>query len=498
MKKYVFIRIVRSIISLFIVTSLAFAMVYTLVPRMKIFKTDATWSKLSNDRDAQLAYENNVYERIGYLDFIEQKDICALLNENDDAGYSSCMQAGSAEVKSFVEEYEAKGYESGTYSKNGFVWLKKEIPLASRIINWFGSLIFVDSPSKVVDANNENLERGYYFGQTSTGTPALMCSGCQYKYQVYVNGSFPFIHQNAIKVDFGTSYPTFANTPVLTVMTQSQGEADKHEQVMPNGSTQNTALNLEMCQYKHTLDNLDGNKFVDNYADCPTVRKDMSMVGVSSFMGIISMILSYAIALPAGIGMARKKGKLADKIGMAYIIFIIAVPFLAYIYAFKYVGNVFFGLPDKFPSLGAQDWRSYVLPIISLSLPSIGGTMMWIRRYMIDQSTQDYVKFAKAKGLSEKEIFNNHILRNAIIPIAQGIPASIVSVISGALVTEAVYAVPGMGKMMPDAINNFNNPIVIALTFVFTGVSIFALLAGDLLITVIDPRISLADNGGRK
>ena len=196
--------------------------------------------------------------------------------------------------------------------------------------------------------------------------------------------------------------------------------------------------------------------------------------------------------------MARKKGKLADKIGMAYIIFIIAVPFLAYIYAFKYVGNVFFGLPDKFPSLGGSDWRSYVLPIISLSLPSIGGTMMWIRRYMIDQSTQDYVKFAKAKGLSEKEIFNNHILRNAIIPIAQGIPASIVSVISGALVTEAVYAVPGMGKMMPDSISNFNNPIVIALTFVFTGVSIFALLAGDLLITVIDPRISLADNGGRK
>lgn len=498
MKKYVLIRILRSLVSLLIVTSLAFAMVYTLIPRMKIFQKDATWSKLANDRDAQMAYENTTYERVGYIDFIEQKDICALLYEDKGTGYSSCMQAGNAEVKSFVEEYEAKGYTSGVYNKTGLVWLTRDIPLATRIFNWFDNLLWLDNPSKVVDKNNPDLERKYYFGKTSKGMPAVMCSGCEYKYQLYVDGSFPFIHQNALNIDFGISYPTFANIPVLDVMTQGQGESVKTEQTNPNGTTSNTALNFESCRYKHTLDALDGNRFVDNYANCSTNRKDMSMIGVSSFMGILSLILSYAIALPVGVLMARKKGKLADKIGMAYIIFIIAVPFLAYIYAFKFMGSLLFGLPDKFPMLGSLNWKSYVLPIISLSLPSIGGTMMWIRRYMIDQSTQDYVKFAKAKGLSEREIFNNHILRNAIIPIAQGIPSSIVAVISGALITEAVYAVPGMGKMMPDAINNFNNPTVIALTFIFTGVSIFALLAGDLLITVIDPRISLADNGGRK
>ncbi|MBE6114242.1 MAG: ABC transporter permease [Erysipelotrichaceae bacterium] len=499
MKKYVLVRILRSLFSLVVVTSLAFAMVYTLVPRMRIFKTDGTWSKLSSDRDAQMSYENSTYEKIGYIDFIEQKDICALLYEDKSGtGYSSCMQAGNAEVVSFVEEYEAKGYTSGVYEKNGLVWMTREIPLASRIVDWFSNILWLDGPNRIQDANNPDLERGYYLGETSTGSPALMCSGCEYKYQVYVNGSFPFIHQNVLNVNFGTSYPTYANTPVLDVFTQSQGESVRTEQLMPNGTTQSSSLDLETCKYKYTLDNLDVNKFNDNYADCTTVRQDPSMLSVSAIMGILSLILSYGIALPVGNLMARKKGKLADKIGMAYIIFIIAVPFLAYIYAFKYVGNVFFGLPDKFPSLGALNWKSYVLPIISLSLPSIGSTMMWIRRYMIDQSTQDYVKFAKSKGLSQKEIFNNHIMRNAIIPIAQGIPSSIVSVISGALITEAVYAVPGMGKMLPDSISAFNNPIVITLTFIFTGVSIFALLAGDLLITVIDPRISLADNGGRK
>ena len=123
---------------------------------------------------------------------------------------------------------------------------------------------------------------------------------------------------------------------------------------------------------------------------------------------------------------------------------------------------------------------------------------MWCRRYMIDQSTQDYVKFARAKGLSQGEIYKNHILRNAIIPLAHGIPSSIILSITGALITETVYSIPGMGKMLPDSLTSFNNPMIVALTFIFTALAIFSVLAGDILITFIDPRISLDDKGGRK
>ena len=123
---------------------------------------------------------------------------------------------------------------------------------------------------------------------------------------------------------------------------------------------------------------------------------------------------------------------------------------------------------------------------------------MWMRRYIIDQSSSDYVKFAKAKGLEEKEIFSKHILRNAIIPIVHGIPGSILGCLTGALITETVYAVPGMGKTLVDAINNSNNGMIIGLTLLFTTLSVVSLILGDILMAIVDPRISFTEEGGRK
>lgn len=116
---------------------------------------------------------------------------------------------------------------------------------------------------------------------------------------------------------------------------------------------------------------------------------------------------------------------------------------------------------------------------------------MWIRRYMVDQESADYVKFARSKGLTDKEISKRHILKNAIIPIINGLPSSVILAISGAIVTESMFAVPGMGKMLPDAINGANNNMVITLTFIFTSLAVFSVFLGDLLMTVVDPRISL-------
>ena len=192
--------------------------------------------------------------------------------------------------------------------------------------------------------------------------------------------------------------------------------------------------------------------------------------------------------------MARKKGKIADKIGIAYINFLSAVPSLAFIFIVKQIGQGF-GFPDKFPQYGFGDIRSYILPILILALLNTSGLMMWTRRYMIDQSNADYVKFAKAKGLSESEIFNRHILKNAIIPIVNGIPGAIILCISGSVITESVFAIPGMGKMLPDSINLLNNNMVITLTFIYTTLTVFSVLAGDLLMTLVDPRIKLTEKG---
>lgn len=195
--------------------------------------------------------------------------------------------------------------------------------------------------------------------------------------------------------------------------------------------------------------------------------------------------------------MAKHKDRWQDKAGMVYIIFIIAVPSLAYIYLFRYLGTKIFGLPSVFTTYGAGDIRSWILPIISLALPSISGLMLWTRRYVVDQMNSDYVKFAKAKGLNQKEIFNNHIFKNAIIPIAQGIPSSLAGCITGAIITESIYSVGGMGKMLPNAVKQYNNTMVVALTFMFSTISVLSVLAGDIVLTKVDPRISLAEKEGR-
>ena len=158
-------------------------------------------------------------------------------------------------------------------------------------------------------------------------------------------------------------------------------------------------------------------------------KNSYSKIGFSFIIGILATILSYAIGVPLGIAMARKKEKLVDKLGTFYIVFIIAVPSLAYIFLFKAIGGSIFKLPTVF-DLDSASKLMYILPIISLALPQIGNVMKWLRRYMIDQMNSDYVKFARSGGLTENEIFTKHIFKNAAIPIVQGIPAAVLAALT--------------------------------------------------------------------
>ena len=284
---------------------------------------------------------------------------------------------------------------------------------------------------------------------------------------------------------------------MINVLFQPQGAEVKRPVTFETGYEAESSIIFGTLKYKSILDRMDRKKFVDNYATFESLRSQPSMIGTSFRMGILAMVLAYALGLPFGLLMARRKDKLADKLGMVYIIFIIAVPSLAYIYLFRYMGTRLFNLPSVFTTYGPEDIRSWILPVISLALPSIASLMLWTRRYVVDQMNSDYVKFAKSKGLNQREIFNNHIFKNAIIPIAQGIPASLAGCIAGAIITESIYSVGGMGKMLPNAIKQYNNVMIVALAFMFSTVSVLSVLAGDIVLTKIDPRISLSEKAGR-
>jgi oligopeptide transport system permease protein len=283
--------------------------------------------------------------------------------------------------------------------------------------------------------------------------------------------------------------------PVLEVIGSGQGRTVRREittTVRGSQVTFFTSLDEHTLKYKPVLDRLDINKFEDNYADGNSIYMDASMLGTSFKIGILALLLSLLVGLTVGVVAAMSKDKIFDKVTMAYIVFISSIPTLLYIALFARFGMKVLGLPDKFPFFGSHNILSYILPTLSLSLGGIAGEALWIRRYMVDQINSDYVKFSRSKGLSQAEVFFKHIVRNALIPIVHSIPMAVIGTLAGALITESFYAVPGMGKMFPSSISDYNNAMIIALTFIFTVISILAIFLGDILVTFVDPRISLA------
>ena len=496
-KGYIWRRLLRSLISILIIMLIVFTMVYTMVPRENIFFEDETYRKLGGKSDDKTEYVYSTWQKLGYLDYVRINDYCLEKYEAGSEDMIRAIEPDSPESKEFVAKYQSQGYTVEQFLQSGRYYAYKDIPVIRRMVSWLGQLISIDTPWSVQDPTNPELERKLYFGNTPTGGVALIGSGSNYKYLLYTDSRFPFIHQNILHLNFGRSYPTFSGLNVMTVLFQSQGTEVKRHVTFETGYEADSGINFGTLQYKSTLDRMDKKKFTDHYATYEVDKSQPSMIGTSFIMGIFSMVLAYTVGLPVGLLMARRKDKLADKLGMVYIIFIIAVPSLAYIYVFRYLGTTLLNLPSVFTTYGASDVRSWILPIISLALPSIAGLMLWTRRYVVDQMNSDYVKFAKSKGLNQREIFNRHILKNAIIPIAQGIPASLAGCITGAIITESIYSVGGMGKMLPNAINKYNNVMIVALAFLFSTVSVLSVLAGDIVLTKVDPRISLSEKAGR-
>ena len=490
-KRYLFFRILRSLVSIFLVTTITYVLIYTLVPRNTIFKDDSTYSKLKAHPDELANYENTAFDRMGYIEYLDSRDLVNQVQKEYKEATAKPNKKNLALYKKWTKE---NGWKLGIFSESGQYYATRDIPLLKRIWNFYANLIVIDHPWKVKDPSNPDLKRYLKFEKDPMVGWALVGSGTQYKYQIYFNGEFPFIHQNIIHLNLGTSYPTFSGQSVTDVLFDGQGQTESREIELSDGKTIRSSANVYTRQYQPNDKVTDRERdiYKDNYVYTRPNFKDPSMVGVSFRMGIVAVMIAYLVGVPVAMLMARMKGKLPDKIGIAFVTVMISAPSLAFVYFFRYLGNSLFGLPLSFPTYGAQDIRSYILPTFILGFLSISGLIIWVRRYMIDQQSSDYVKFAKAKGLTSKEISRRHIFKNAVIPIANGIPGSIIFSIAGATITETIFAAPGMGKMLPDAILSHNNPLTVAIVFIFTFIGVLAVLLGDLLMVYLDPRIKLS------
>ena len=519
MTRYLINRILRGIFSMVIVVGIVMVMVYSALDRNLIFAADSMYTRVKSN--AKEVYMMQQWERYGYVDYVPYSDYMRQLVRDDEITqeqYSAAITFGNkasqdsdeaAEfIRRFTEEYESKGYKvvrldgkmkgkTKKYQDGGEprLYAYRNIPVLMRLVNYFKDLITVDNIHYVEDEIEDRgitftLHDPVYGGEKFS--PAVMGTGTQYKYLFYFDDSFPFIHQNLVKINLGLSYSIRQGIDVFQTMTESQGSYAYSTVTYPTGSVSESADDLHSASY--ISGSLAGGgpvvkaSFVDDYTNISTNKNGMSKIGYSFTIGIIAVFLSYLIGVPVGIIMALRKDKLLDHIGTFYIVFITAGPSLAYIFLFKSLGGRF-GLPTTF-DMENPTWLMYVLPIISLSLPSIANLMKWLRRYMIDQMNSDYVKFARSGGLSEGEIFRKHILKNAIIPIVHDIPASILFALTGAIITERVYVVPGVGNMLTRAINAYDNGVIVGMVLFYAVLTVTSVILGDVLMSVLDPRIS--------
>ncbi len=519
MGKYLVKRLLHGAVSIIIVVAIVMVMIYSMLDRNLVFAKDPVYTHQSNN--SKTTYMYSKWGEYGYVDYANYGDFLNMLvrsGEIDAETRAAASPLGTTEEEDsaltaeytakFREYYESQGYTvrrlnavtraGGRVADGGQqqLFAYRDVPLLTRLLKYFSRLLTVEDVNYVpsdVDLGKRGVSFTLYdpiYGGEKF-SPAIIGNGTYHKYLLYCDGSFPFIHQNIASINLGTSYTVNSGVDVFTTMTRSQGSYVRSNITYPSGMEEFSADDLHTATYMAgslEANALNANRFTDDYTYVDTVKSGMSKMGYSFVIGIIATVMAYVLGLPIGLLMALRKDKFIDKLGTLYIVFIIAVPSLAYIFLFKAIGGQI-GLPTTF-DLGSSSKLMYILPIVSLALPEIANLMKWMRRYMIDQMNSDYVKFARAGGLSEGEIFSKHIMKNAAIPIVHGIPGSILFAMTGAIITERVYVVPGAGNLLTEAINKYDNSVIVGVTLFYAVLSVLSLILGDILMSMVDPRIS--------
>lgn len=212
---------------------------------------------------------------------------------------------------------------------------------------------------------------------------------------------------------------------------------------------------------------------------------------VHSFkIGLLAAAGELLLGYPIGIMMAKYKDGIFDKIGKGYIISISAIPGVAYYYIWMSILVFGLGLPVRYQTDNFLSWLPAVLTMV---FTGMAGIALWVRRYMLDEFNSDYVKFARAKGLSETRIMFTHILRNAIVPLVRSIPSAILGALLGTFYIEKIYGIPGLGGFLIEA-NTYNDYFALqGIVVVSALISIISYVSGDIVTAMVDPRISFSN-----
>ena len=223
-------------------------------------------------------------------------------------------------------------------------------------------------------------------------------------------------------------------------------------------------------------------------------------IGNTVWLSLLTLILTYLIALPLGMIAGRYQNSWADKAIVVYTFITYSIP----VFVFALVLLWLFGYTlGWFPTRGSVDsdvvsgtlayylnkFHHLILPAFTMAILSTTGTIQYLRTGVIDAKSQDYVRTARAKGVPENVVFNRHIFRNSILPIAAFLGYEFTGLIGGSVFIENIFSYPGMGELFVSSITGRDYSVILALLLLFGTATLLGTLLSDIIMSIVDPRV---------
>lgn len=233
----------------------------------------------------------------------------------------------------------------------------------------------------------------------------------------------------------------------------------------------------------------------------PVVTEIKDHMGISFIVALIATVLEFMIAIPLGITAATHQYSIRDYVVTVFVMVGISLPSFFFGRVLQSIAPKL-GLPSLFLESGLTDTgfgstltfytKSLLLPILLVVILSIGGRMRMTRTNMLEVMNSDYIRTARAKGLSEHKVIYKHAFRNTLIPLVTSLAGLLPTLFSGAIITEEIFNLPGIGQLALQATMSADIPFIMGYNMFLALLSILGVLFSDIMYAIVDPRVKLS------
>lgn len=236
-----------------------------------------------------------------------------------------------------------------------------------------------------------------------------------------------------------------------------------------------------------------GSSFIDKAPVMETIFS-ASKIGNSFLIAFIATIFEFMIAIPLGITAATHQYSIRDYVVTVLVLIGISLPsfFFAQVLKEIFAIKLHWLDPAGWNGSPATFFKGMTLPILTVVILSIGGRMRMTRTNMLEVLNADYIRTARAKGLKERNVIYKHAFRNTLIPLVTGLAGLIPGLFSGAMITEQVFNIDGIGNYALKAMMQGDIPVIMAYNIFLAALSVVGVLLSDLAYGLVDPRVKLA------